>query len=156
MEKVEKFFYLGNMISCYGGASETLSARICSTWKKFRKLSGALVGKQGLFLKQQEKVYQCCVWPVLLCYCETWELNVVYEARLCWVECLMIRMLCELRLISRVSTDVLWDRVGVVVKINICWDINSHEVTGKKKKYWTRKLREECVKKDLEWYDLRR
>ena len=29
----------------------------------------------------------------------------------------MIRMMCAVRLVGRVSTDVLWDRVGVVVMI---------------------------------------
>ena len=51
MEEVEKFCYLGDMISCYGGASEAVSARISSAWKKFRELSGVLVDKQGLSLK---------------------------------------------------------------------------------------------------------
>ena len=50
--KEEKFCYLGNMTSCYGGASEALSARIGSVRKKFRELSGMLVGKQTLSLKQ--------------------------------------------------------------------------------------------------------
>ena len=48
---MEKFCYLGDMISCYGGASEAVSARISSAWKKFRELSGVLVDKQGLSLK---------------------------------------------------------------------------------------------------------
>ena len=38
-------FYLGDMISCYGEVSEVVSARIGSSWKKFRVLSGVLVGK---------------------------------------------------------------------------------------------------------------
>ena len=50
-EEVEEFCYLGGMISCYGGVSEAVSARIGSAWKKFRELSGALVRKQGLSLK---------------------------------------------------------------------------------------------------------
>ena len=37
LEGVEKFYYLGDMISCYGGASEAVSARIGSVWKKFRE-----------------------------------------------------------------------------------------------------------------------
>ena len=49
----EKFCYLGDMISCYGGASEAVSTRIGSAWKKFRELSGVSVGKQGLSLKQR-------------------------------------------------------------------------------------------------------
>ena len=50
LEEVEKFCYLGDMIS-YGGASEAVSARIGSAWKKFVELSGVLVGKQDLSLK---------------------------------------------------------------------------------------------------------
>ena len=53
LEEVEKFCYLGDMISCYGGASEVVSAKIDSAWKKFIELSDVLVGKQGLSLKQQ-------------------------------------------------------------------------------------------------------
>ena len=105
------------MISCYGGASEAVSARIDSARKKFRELSGVLVGKQGLCSKQRGKIYQCCVRPVLLYCCETWELTVANEARLRGVDCRMIRMMCGVRLVDRVSTDVLRDRVGVAVKI---------------------------------------
>ena len=82
LEKVEKFCYLCDMISCYGGASQAVSARTGSVSKKSRKLSGVLVGRQGLSLKQQEKIYQCCVRPVLLYCCEIWELAVVDEVRL--------------------------------------------------------------------------
>ena len=35
LKEVEKFCYLGDMISCYGGASEAVSPRIGSMWKKF-------------------------------------------------------------------------------------------------------------------------
>ena len=62
---MEKFRYLGDMISCYVGASEAVSARIGSVWKKFRELSGVLVRKQGLSLKQRGSIYQCYVRPVL-------------------------------------------------------------------------------------------
>ena len=42
LEKVEKF-YLFDVISCYGGASEAVSASISSALKKFRKFSDVLV-----------------------------------------------------------------------------------------------------------------
>ena len=128
--------------------------------------SGVLVGKQGLSLKQRGKIYQCCVRPVLLHYCETWELTVADKARLRGVERRMIRMTCGVRLVDRVSTNVLRDRVGVVVKIEdiiqnrLQWyghvmrkDINSQrrevmevEITGKKKKGRLGKSWEECGK----------
>ena len=75
-----------SLISRYGGASEVVSARIGITWNKFRELCDALVGKQGLSLKQRGKIYQCCVRPILLYCCETWELTVADEARLRGVE----------------------------------------------------------------------
>ena len=57
LEEVEKFRYMGDMISYYCGASEAVSARIGSAWKNFMELSGMLVGKQGLSLKQQGKIH---------------------------------------------------------------------------------------------------
>ena len=157
------------MISCYVGASEVVSAIIGSAWKKFRELSGVLVGKQGLSLKQRGKIYRCCVRPVLLYCCETWELTVADKARLRGVERRMIRI-CGVRLVDRVSTDVLRDRMGVVVKIDMIiqsllqWhghvmrrDINSQigelmevEITGKRNKSRPRESWEVCAKKDLE------
>ena len=39
LEEVKKFSYLVDMITCYGGAYEAVSARTGSAWKKFRELS---------------------------------------------------------------------------------------------------------------------
>ena len=55
LEEVEKFCYLGDMISFYGRAFEAVSERIGSAWKKFREVSGVLVGKQCLSLKHGGK-----------------------------------------------------------------------------------------------------
>ena len=89
----------------------------------------------------------------------------------------MIRMMCGVRLVDRVSTDVLCDRLGVVVKNEdmiiqsclwwyghvMCGDINSQiravmevQITVKRKEDRLRELWEECVKRHLERYDLRR
>ena len=68
-------------------------------------------------MKQQGKVYHCCIRPALLYCCETLEPAVADEARLHGVEHRMVRMMCGVRLVDWVSTDVLRDRVGVFVKI---------------------------------------
>ena len=57
LEEEEKFRYLGDMISCSGGASEAVSAGIGTVWKKLRELSGVLVVKQDSSLKQWRKIY---------------------------------------------------------------------------------------------------
>ena len=89
----------------------------------------------------------------------------------------MIRMMCGMKVVDRLSTDVLCYRVVFVMNIDdkiiqsrlrcfghvICIDIDSQirevmevEITGKRKKGRPRKSWEECVKKDLERYGLRR
>ena len=159
LQEAEKCYYMGDMISCYGGASEAVSSRIGSAWK-FTKLSGVLVGKQGLYSKQRGKIYQCCVRPALLYCCKTWQHTVADEARLCGMERRMIRMM-----VDRMSTDVFLERLDVVVKIKemiiqscLHWyehvmrgDINSQirevmevEIAGKRKKSRSRELKE-CV-----------
>lgn len=63
-------------------ASEAVRVRVGSPWKKFRELGGVLFGRQGLSLKQHAEIYQCCVRPVLFCFCKTWELIVAEKLRL--------------------------------------------------------------------------
>ena len=76
-----------------------------------------LVRKQALSLKQQGKIYQCCVRPVLLYCCETFKLTVLEEVRLRGVERRMIRMMFWVRLVDRVLTDVLRDRWKLVQRL---------------------------------------
>ena len=74
-----------------------------------------VVKKQDLSLNQRRKVYRCCVRPPLLYCCETWELTVTNDVRLRGVERHMIRIMCDVRLVDRVSNYIIWDIVGVVV-----------------------------------------
>ena len=66
LEEVEKFCYLGDLISCHGGASKAVITRIGNVWKKFRELSGVVVEKQGLSWKKWGMIYQWCITPLLL------------------------------------------------------------------------------------------
>ena len=54
-----------------------------------------LIGKQALSLKQQTKIYQYCVGPILLYCCETLERTVGDETRLRGVESRMIKIVDE-------------------------------------------------------------
>ena len=68
-------------------------------------------------MKQRGKIYRCCIKPVLLCCCKTWKHTVGDEAKLRGLERHMVRLMWGVRLVDRVSTDILRDRVGVVMKI---------------------------------------
>ena len=111
----------------------------------------------------------------MLYCCETWECTVADEVRLRGLEHCIIRMMCGVRLADSMSNDAFHDSVGVVkiediIQRCLWWyghvmhgDINSQirelmevEITGKRKKGCPRKQWEDCVKKDLEQYGLRR
>ena len=97
------------MISCYCGATPAVSAIIGSAWKKLRVKW--CVGWEAEFIFE-------ATGEDLLVLCLTgFEVTFADEVRLHGVEHCMIRMIFELRLVGRVSTDVLQDRVGVVVKM---------------------------------------
>ena len=43
IEVVDRFSYLGDVISMEGGAQETVTSRIRSAWKKFKEVSNVYV-----------------------------------------------------------------------------------------------------------------
>ena len=58
-EVVDKFCYLGDMLSQEGGCEHAILNRIQTGWLKFRELSGLLIGK-GMSLKSKGIIYE--VW----------------------------------------------------------------------------------------------
>ena len=108
LEEVHKFCYLGDMISCYCGVSEAVSARVGVQGVKW-----CINGKQFIFEAMGEDLPVLCSTSFVYC-CETWELTIADEVRLHAMEHRMIRIICGVRLVDRMSTDILWNKVGVV------------------------------------------
>ena len=73
-ECVDKFCYLGDMMSAGGGAEAALNARIRSGWRKFRELLPLLTLK-GTSLRLKGKLYAACVRSVMLYVSETWVIK---------------------------------------------------------------------------------
>ena len=89
LEYVEKFCYLGDMISADGGADSAVVTRVRSAWKKFRELSPILTQKgASVTLKG---AYMSCVRSCMIFGSETWPMKAEHEARLERVEMRMIR-----------------------------------------------------------------
>ena len=97
--------------------------------------SGVIVGEKEL-LEQRGKTYQCCVRPIC-CTAVKRGNFLLWMREVAWGGASLIRMMCGMILVARVSTDVL--RVGVIVNIEdiiiqsrlqwydhvICQNINS-------------------------------
>ena len=75
LEIVDRFHYLGDVISCGGGVELTVTDRISCSWSKWRELASLLVN-HSILLEEKAKVYCAYVRPALLLVysVETWAL----------------------------------------------------------------------------------
>src|SRR5580704_3609577 len=121
VEKVEKFCYLGDTISLRGGVDQVVTARIRSGWNSFRQLASFLTAKD-ISLLERRKMYDACIrscmlygsetWAMLY-GSETWALNRVNEIKLERNEVKMVRWMVGTKLIERVPSKELRQRLGL-------------------------------------------
>ena len=57
IEVVDRFSYLGDVISTEGGAQEAVTSRIRSAWKKFKEVSNVICGR-SISLKVRGTLYK--------------------------------------------------------------------------------------------------
>jgi len=71
LELVDKFCYLGDMLSADGDADAAVENRIQIGWNKFRQLAPLLTNKD-ISLKVRGRLYSSCVQSSMLHGTETW------------------------------------------------------------------------------------
>jgi len=81
MEVVDKFCYLGDMMSVDGDADATVEARICIGWNKFRQLVPLLTNRD-ISLIRRGRMYSSCVRSSMLHGSETWPVRKENEVAL--------------------------------------------------------------------------
>ena len=90
-ETVEKFCYLGDMLSSGEGADTAISTRISCGSKKFWELAPILTNKEVRYYVKR-KLYLGCVRPIIMYVAETWEMTNAMMERLRRVEMRMVKM----------------------------------------------------------------
>jgi len=174
VEKVQNFCYLGDMIGSSGGAEHAVTARIRSAWNRFRQLVGFLT-TNDVPLKMRGKVYELCVRSCMLYGSETWVMKKENETKILRNENQMMRWLCRVKLMDRISSEELRRRLGLesidvvmrrrrlrcfghVERKEDSWvkhcmemDISGNKPKGRPKKTWW-----ECVQKDMKTVGLKR
>ena len=113
LEAVSIFCYLGDMIGDNGGCFDATTARIKSAWKKFRELLPILTNR-GISLKTRGSIFSSAVRRILLHASETWAVTVEDCNRLLRTDNAMIRWICSTRLIQKISTSQLRERLGIL------------------------------------------
>ena len=93
---MDKFCYLGDMVSVDGDADAAVEGRIRTEWNKFRQLV-PLVTNRDISLIRRKRLYSSCVQNSMLHGSETWPVRKENEVALQRAEmrrsdgCVMLR-----------------------------------------------------------------
>ena len=90
LEVVDKFCYVGDMLSVDGDADAAVEARIRIGWNKFRQLVPLLTNR-GISLIGRGRLYSSCVQSSMLHRSETWPVRKDNEVALQRAEMRMVR-----------------------------------------------------------------
>jgi len=101
LELVDKFFYLGEILSVDGDADAAVETRIRIGWNKFRHLV-PLLTNEDISLTVRGRLYSSCVRSSLLHGSETWPVRKENEVALQKAEMRMVRWMCGVKLQDRV------------------------------------------------------
>jgi len=118
LELVDKFCYLGDMLSVDGDADAAVEARIRIGWNKFRQLVPLFTNKD-VSLIMRVRLYSSCVQSSMLHGSETWPVmkeNVVALQR---AQMRMVRWMCGIKLKERLPSKELRERLGIDDSIGI-------------------------------------
>ena len=116
LEAVEKFCYLGDMLSAGGGADTAIATRTSCGWKKFWELAPILTNRK-VKLEVKRKLYLGCVRPIIMYASETWEMTNAMMERVRRVEMRMVRWMCGVTLMDKIPSEELKSRMGLEIDI---------------------------------------
>ena len=97
---LNKFCYLGDMLSQEGGCEHAILKRIQTGWLKFRELIG-----KGMSLRSKGIIYITCIKPVMLYGSETWATKVEDIRKIQRSEMRMLRWMTGVSLSERKSNE---------------------------------------------------
>ena len=110
LEVVDKFWYLGDMLSVDGDADAAVEARIQIGWNKFRQLVPLLTNRDISFIRRG-RLYSSCVRSSMLHVSETWPARKENEVALQRAEMRMVRWMCNVK--DTVPSKKLRERLGI-------------------------------------------
>ena len=123
MEVVDRFPYLGDIVSRDGDDAAAVDARVESGGKAFGALRACVFASTSISNKAKKAVYEAIVLSTVLYGCETWSLTEELYRRLRCMHAHHLRAMC------RVSRSQAWEHH--ISTQGICLLTPSEETTSK-------------------------
>jgi len=177
LELVDKFGYIGDMLSVDGDDDAAVEARIRIVWNKFRQLVPLLTNKD-VSLITRGRLYSSCVSTSVLHGSETWPVRKENVVALQRAEMRMVRWMCGVKLKDRLASKELRERLGVDdialvlqqnrlrwyghvlrkddddwVKKCMDYEVEGPTPRGRLKRTWKEVVREDCKTRKLNRVD---
>jgi len=111
-EVVDKFCYIGDMLTVDGDADAAVEASIRIGWNKFRQLVPLLTNRDISFIRRW-RLYSSCVRSSMLHGSETWPVRKENEVALQPAEMRMVRWMCNVKVKDKVPSKELRERLGI-------------------------------------------
>ena len=106
LEVVDKFCYLGDMLSVDGDADAAVEVGIPTGWNIFRQLVPLLTNRD-ISLIRRMRLYSSCVRSSMLHGGETWPVSKENEVALQRAEMRVVRWMCNVKVNDRVPSREL-------------------------------------------------
>ena len=174
LEAVDRFCYLGDMLSAGGGCEAAAIARCRCAWGKFRE-NLPLLTARALPFKIRGRLFNSVVRSSLLHATETWQMSSDTLKRLQRNDRAMIRWICGVKPSDEISMDDLHGKLGlcdIAVAIRerrLRWyghverhdekeihSVRSMTVPGRNGRGRPKKTWDKCISDDLEVVKLKR
>ena len=111
LNQVDKFKYLGTMISEDGRSDKEIRIRITQAKQSFIKLKTILTNKK-LSFKTRERVLQCYVYPILMYGCEAWTITRTIEKRIDAAEMWFIRRMMKIPWVAKRTNKSILEEIN--------------------------------------------
>jgi len=102
--KLDKFCYLGDMLSVHGDADAAVETRIRIGWNKFWQLVPLLTNKD-ISLTVRGRLYSSCVRSTMLHGSVTWPIRKENEVALQWAVMRMVRWMGGIKLQDKLKIE---------------------------------------------------
>ena len=109
LEQVERFNYLGRIITRDGRCEVEIKARINRAKDAFKKIK-SLVTNTAISLGLRKRFLKTYVWSTLLHGCEAWTISKVLEEKLEAVEMWLLRRMLRISWVERVTNEQVLQR----------------------------------------------
>ena len=173
IEEVDKFTYLGSVVTPTGGTEEDVNARINKARTAFSQLN-KLWNSSTIRLKTKLKIFNSNVKAVLLYGSETWFLNKNLEDKIQVFVNKCLRKILKIFWPNKISNQELWKKTGQekmsdeikkkkfrwlghtlrkdkddITKYSLKWNPQGQRKRGRPKNTWRRQTNKEIVELDL-------